>query len=247
VTDSLLPRRLALRERPGGVPIMHQTWERLLFLHWPVAPASLRALVPAGLELDVYDGAAWVSLTPFTIRGMRPPFLPTLPGLGDSHELNVRTYVHHDGVPGVWFFSLDASNPLFVAASRAVFHLPYWKARMSLRQERDEIAYQSIRVDSRAARAELDVRWRFARDTSEAEPGSLAFFLVERYCLYARTHDALHRARIAHRPWRLQPAHLLGFRSSMFEAAGIETPAAAPLLQYAESLDVEIWPLTRVR
>src|SRR5215208_5984323 len=119
--------RLSVRSRPTGWPIMHQTWDKLLFLHWPLPPESLRALIPTRLVLDTFEGNAWVALTPFTMWGIRPTLLPPVPWLSASHELNVRTYVHLDGVPGVWFFSLDASNLLAVLGARLGFHLPYFQ------------------------------------------------------------------------------------------------------------------------
>jgi len=102
--------RLLVRVRPPGLPIMYQYWDKLLFLHWPLPSESLRPLIPEPLAIDTFDGAAWVGITPFTIWGVSPAFLPPIPVLSESHELNVRTYVHLDGVPGIWFFSLDASN-----------------------------------------------------------------------------------------------------------------------------------------
>src|SRR5690349_1148420 len=93
--------RLSMRSRPGGTPLMHQTWKSLLFLHWRVDANALRTKVPAALDIDTYDGSAWISVTPFTITGVRPTHLPALPKLSDSHELNVRTYVTHGTIPGV--------------------------------------------------------------------------------------------------------------------------------------------------
>lgn len=93
--------RLSIRARPPGWPIMYQTWGKLLFLHWPAPAETLRPLIPDPLTIDAFDGAAWVGITPFTMWGVRPVFSPALPVLSSSHELNVRTYVHLSGVPGV--------------------------------------------------------------------------------------------------------------------------------------------------
>jgi uncharacterized protein len=106
--------RLSVRSRPPGRPIMYQSWGGLLFMHWPVPARSLRPLIPDPLAIDTLDGVAWVGITPFTTWGLRPVLLPAIPLLSESHEINVRTYVHLDGIPGVWFFSLDANNPLAV-------------------------------------------------------------------------------------------------------------------------------------
>jgi len=119
-----LDDRLSIRERPRTSSIMHQTWGKLLFIHWPISPELIRPLVPAGLELDLFEGTAWVAIAPFTMWGIRPRFTPTLPLLNRCHELNVRTYVYVNRVPGVWFFSLDANHALavLVAGRHFIFH-----------------------------------------------------------------------------------------------------------------------------
>ena len=120
-------------ERPSGTPVMKQTWSELLFLHWPVSVDDLRQLVPAALDIDTFEGRAWVGLVPFTVTGARVSFLPPVPFVSAFHEVNVRTYVRHrGGDPGVWFFSLDASNRLAVTAARQLYKLPYHHARIDM-------------------------------------------------------------------------------------------------------------------
>jgi uncharacterized protein YqjF (DUF2071 family) len=226
---------------------MHQTWDKLLFLHWPLPPASLRALIPTRLALDTFEGSAWVGLTPFTMRGIRPTLLPAVPWLSALHELNVRTYVHLDGVPGVWFFSLDASNLLAVLGARVGFHLPYFRARMTLKEEGSTIRFTSHRTHRGAPSADCEVVWTRGESVPEAEPETLDFFLLERYCLYAARGDRLYRARIAHRPWPLCKATLTRFSSTMLASHGLSAPEGEPLLRgQAEPLHVEVWPPRRV-
>src|SRR5215211_3970667 len=157
---------------------MMQTWGKLLFLHWRVPAGLLRPLVPAGLEIDLFDGSAWVGMTPFTMWGIRPPLLPALPLVSRSHELNVRTYVHRDGIPGVWFLSLDASNALAVLGARLAFHLPYFHARMRLDEAGSAIRFSSRRAHPRAPRAALEAEWSRGEPLGEARPDTLDFFLV---------------------------------------------------------------------
>ena len=130
-----LEDRLAARERPEGMHIMHQDWHKLLFLHWEVRVEDLRPLIPEKLAIDTFEGKAWLTVTPLTITNLRPPYLPPLPYLSWLYELNVRTYVHIDGVPGVWFFSLDANNLPAVIGARMFFSLPYYNARIMCEED----------------------------------------------------------------------------------------------------------------
>ena len=236
---------MALRQRPTGLPLMRQYWGKLLFMHWPVPPELLRPLLPPQVQIDTWEGQAWIAVVPFTMWGIRASFLPPIPGTSAFHELNVRTYVHYDGKPGVWFMSLDAAHRLAVWGARTFYHLPYFNANMELQQTGATISYGSQRTD--APPAEFQARWTIGDAYPTAQPGSLEFFLTERYCLYTVNDAQLYRARIFHEPWALRRATLHESHSTMLESHGIATPAAPPLLHYAEELGVDIWPLRRVR
>lgn len=227
---------------------MHQNWGSLLFMHWPVPAELLRPLIPEPLVVDTHGGLAWAGITPFTMWGVRPAFAPPLPYLSGSHELNVRTYVHLDGVPGLWFFSLDANNAAAVFGARIAFHLSHFRARMSLERRDRTVYFASRRAGGRSAPAEFEAVWTVGEELSEYEPGSLDFFLIERYCLYSAREGRIYRARIFHRPWPLRGARLLSCRSTMLESQGLPSPGSEPLLhQQGEPLKVGIWPKTRVR
>ena len=252
--------RLSIRGRPGGLPLMHQRWGKLLFLHWPIDENFLRPLIPPSLEIDKFDGSAWIAVTPFTMWGIRASFLPPIPGTSAFQEMNVRTYVHLNGVPGVWFFSLDATNSLAVWAARRFYHLPYFRAEMDLRQNGKTIDYSSRRMNSPAGNpsereqsaestsgdsstAQFKATWTIGEPLEQSQPGTLQFFLTERYCLYSSHGGRLYRARIFHQPWALQGATLTSLESTMIESLGLPPPQGAPLLHFSEEIGVEIWPL----
>lgn len=239
--------RLAMRARPAGWPIMHQKWGKLLFMHWRIDEKLLRPLIPSQLSIDTFDGCAWIGVIPFTMWGIRASFLPPIPGTSAFHELNVRTYVYRDGVPSVWFFSLDAANKLAVWGARKFYYLPYFNAAMSLSQSVNTIQYSSIRQDDRARPAELHASWNIAEGLPTASPGSLEFFLTERYALDTEHKGKLYRSRIHHRPWPLHRATLNSLNSTMIEAVGLPTAHGEPLLHYCEELSVDIWRLFGVR
>jgi uncharacterized protein YqjF (DUF2071 family) len=238
--------RLSIRTRPAGWPMMHQCWGKLLFVHWPVPEEVLRPLIPGRLQIDTFEASAWVGIVPFTMWGIRPPFFPALPLLSRCHELNVRTYVHLDGVPGVWFFSLDANSPLVVWGARTAFCLPYFHAQIRLEQNGTGVHFRSLRKHA-GTPAEFEAAWSPGETLPEAKPGSLEFFLIERYCLYAERRGHLYRALVHHPPWQLCRATLLSLASIMVEAQGIPAPSGAPLVHaQAEPQRVEVWPLQRV-
>lgn len=237
--------------RPWPTPerrwVMAQVWHDLLFAHWPVPAATLRAHIPTPLAIDTFDGQAWLGVVPFRMSGIRLRGTPALPWLSAFPELNVRTYVVTDGKPGVWFFSLDAGNAIAVAIARAWFHLPYFRARM-LCEERDGwIEYSSERVHRGAACGELRGRYRPTGEAFLSKRGSLEHFLTERYCLYAIDGKGrVSRGEIRHRPWALQLAEAELTRNTMAEAAGFALPAQKPLLHFAKRQDVVVWQPQRL-
>jgi uncharacterized protein len=230
-----------MNERPGGFPIMYQNWGKLLFMHWRIDERLLRPLIPAELEMDSFDGSAWIGVIPFTMWGIRASFLPPVPGTNSFHELNVRTYVSFNGVAGVWFLSLDAANRLAVWAARKFYSLPYFNAKMALQQDGKTIEYSSTRADKRGAAAHLRTSWTIGDRLPQSSPGSLDFFLTERYCLYSERKEKLYRARIHHQRWPLQKAQLNSVKSSVIESHGLPSPEGDPLLHYSEKIKVGIW------
>jgi len=231
---------------PGRPWVMGQSWCDLLFAHWPVPADALRAHVPPELELDLFDGEAWVSVTPFEVRGTRPRGALPPPVLSCFPELNVRTYVTVADRPGIWFFSLDAASALAVMAARTVYRLPYFRARMRIEGERDEgFSYVSERTDPRGAPAAFRGRYAPLGAHRHAEPGSLEAWLVERYRLYTVDRGQVYAADIHHRPWTLQDVDADIERNTMAAPLGLDL-SGEPLVQYAARQDVVFWPLVRI-
>lgn len=227
------------RGAPASSMLMAQTWTDLLFAHWPIPFERLRALVPEPLVLEEFDGSAWIGVVPFRITGLRPRGVPA--GLGlDFPELNVRTYVRMGERPGVYFFSLDAGSRLAVWGARTFFRLPYYHADMDVSIEGEWVRYRSSRLASRReAGAEFRARYRPAGEAFTAAPGTLEYFLTERYCLYTVLRGGrVLRVDIDHVPWPLQPAEAEIETNTMAAASGIALPNRPPLLHFARRLDV---------
>ena len=237
--------------RPWPLPrapwFMGQTWERLLFAHWTVPVEDLRRVVPPQVPLDLYEGQAWVGVTPFRVSRLRLRGTAPLPRASTFPELNVRTYVSLGGKPGIWFLSLDAGSRLAVSAARRFYRLPYFAARARIDWAGEEVAYSSRRTSGDGPPAAFEGAYRAVGDSYVAPPGSLDHFLTERYCLYTLDHRRrVLRADIHHPPWPLQRAQAEIRLNTM--AAPLDLPLQGdPLLHLAARQDVAIWRLQEVR
>ncbi len=245
VSDGVtLADRAAQAQRPRGRPAGFQRWRKLLFLHWEVDAAALAAVLPAQLTVDTFEGKALVGVVPFTMRDVSPWWSPSVPGISNFHELNVRTYVTCQGVPGVWFFSLDAANALAVAIARTGWSLPYHKARMELSEADGVVRYTSERRWPQPKPATLSARYRVTGTAARtAVLGTLEYFLVERYVLFARRHDQILRGRVHHEPYPLLDVEIEHIEHDMIEAAGLERLDDAYLAHYSEGVDVDVFAL----
>jgi uncharacterized protein YqjF (DUF2071 family) len=234
-----------IAHRPWPPPaepwVLAQTWADLLLAHWRVPVESVRALVPAELDVDEYDGSAWLGVIPFVLTACRFRGTLPLPWISTFPELNVRTYVTAEARPGIWFFSLDTSSRVAVEGARRAYKLPYFHARISAEPWRGGRRYTCARVGSRRR---FEGRYRATGQPVAAEHGSLEWFLAERYCLYALDAGRLARAEVHHPPWPLQAAELELADNTMAPAPlSLE---GKPLCHFSRRQDAVIWPLRPV-
>jgi uncharacterized protein YqjF (DUF2071 family) len=209
MTSPTLDQRLAARDHGVASPVMYQRWSKLLFLHWRWDAEDLQRRLPKGLYVDKHEGEAWLGIVPFYMERIRPRFLPCVPWLSWFLELNVRTYVHDEnGTPGVWFFSLDCNQPVAVQIARRGFSIPYNDARMSARRDAHRIQYQ-CRRSGKDGVSSFD--YTLSPAARHAVPGTLDFFLAERYVLFANTQRGLHIGYVHHTPYPLCEAAVAGF------------------------------------
>lgn len=236
------------QHRPWPLPaspfLMTMSWHDLLFAHWRVPVARLRELVPQSLELDLWQGDAWIGVVPFHMTQVGLPALNRLPWLCEFSELNVRTYVRSGGKGGVFFFSLDAACWPAVLGARAGFRLPYFWAHITCEREGEAIRYASQRLIG--APATFQGRYAPSTPVRRAAPGSLEHWLTERYCLYTTdgAGGAL-RGEIHHVPWPLQSARAELQRNDLLGWLELEPLAPSPVLHFVQRLDVLAWPLER--
>jgi uncharacterized protein YqjF (DUF2071 family) len=232
--------------RPWPVPrrpwIGRQTWRDLLFAHYRVPTSALRDHVPTVLKLQQENGMSWIGVVPFRMTGVMLRGLPDLPGLSAFSEVNVRVYVEHAGKPGVWFLSLDATNPIAVWTAKRFFNLPYRRARIVI----ESLAGIQYDYSSELIAAPTTGRFRARYGPTSAiyraTPGSLDHLLTERYCLYALAPSRrLYCTEVHHAPWPLQRATAEVDATDLLASHGIELNGPPEILHFASQIDVLTW------
>jgi uncharacterized protein len=237
-----LRERLTCRQRPHSLPVGYQEWRRLLFVHWPLPPELVRPFVPPGLSLDLFEGAAYLSLVLFCVRAARPLGLPRRLGLAFL-ETNVRTYVHVRGhKPGVYFLSLDATSLMSVLGARWLLGLPYIYARGQERRSANGADYRIWR--EAGSKPACHVRYQVDGPLGAAEPGTLDYFLIERYLLHVQRGPTLWTVRVNHQPYPLEQVRVLEFEDALVEADGVRGLPPGPLVHFSPGVDVAIFPPT---
>ena len=227
-----IDQRIALRQRPELSALMYQSWNELLFLHWRFKPDAIQAKLPKGLYVDCFEDQAYLGIIPFYMRNIRFRWTPSIPWVSYFLELNVRTYVHDDaGTPGVWFFSLDCNQPLAVWTARSLFQLPYQHANMSASKNADGVTdYRSDRYGQTNPATRSRFRYRFQSNVSYAEPGTLDFFLAERYVLFSVNRNGkIRTGQVHHTPYPLCQVNVETYETD--HAIG------------SRGVDVEVFPL----
>jgi uncharacterized protein YqjF (DUF2071 family) len=249
IGEPTLEQRLAARDRPAGRVVMKQTWKELLFLHWRFPPEALQSVLPAGLTLDTFDGEGWLGVVPFFMRNIRPTWFPAVPWISNFLELNLRTYAFDEtGRPGVWFLSLDANRRLAVWWARKFFGLPYYNARMRADWNRSSghVRYVCHRRQT-APRLTCRFEYQPAGPAATATPGTLEFFLVERYHLFAQTPAGLMTGQVHHRPYECSPVDLQHWDEHVIELSTLPLPGRRPdHALVSRGVTVDIFPIKPV-
>ncbi len=243
------PSLKEIKHRPWELPAAswswRQSWNNLLFVHYRIDVKDIRHLVPPELKIQEFDGSSWIGIVPFKMNKVMLRPLLNLPWFSYFLELNVRLYVEYEGKPGVWFLSLDATNPVVVWAGNQFFYLPYKNAQMETFDKENTTFYKSVRKNSEKS-AEFEVQYRKTSDVFYTQPNTLEYFLTERYCFYTQTNKGLYRADVHHAPWPLQLAEGHIVQNTLLQE--LRTCAnEEPLLHYSSGVDVVSWDPIIVR
>jgi len=223
-------------ERPEGSNSGTQRWRELLFVHWSYDPAVVRKLVPPQFELDLWEGRAWVGAVPFRMEATRPSWLPKRAAL-DFLETNVRTYVHHDGKPGVFFLSLEASSWLAVRAARLGWSLPYHHAEMTVVRDEGRVAYGTARKNGPG---KLDVVYDVGDELGASEVGTLQHWLLERYYLFVEHRGKTMVGQVHHVPYPARKASLVRLEQDLLAADGLPE-GRFETVHFSEGVEVEVF------
>jgi uncharacterized protein YqjF (DUF2071 family) len=227
-------------------PVMVQRWETLTFLHWSFDPEVVQRLLPPWLEVETFDGAAWVGLVPFFMR-VDLPRGPSVPWVSRFCETNVRTYARDPaGTTGIWFFSLDAARLAAVVTARATYRLPYFWSRMRLDHDGGAVRYRCSRIWPGPRVGDSRVVVRVGRPYDPAELGELHHFLTARWVLFSGAGQRHRLARAWHAPWPLHRADVIEVDDLLLRAAGLPPVEGAPLAHYSPGVQVRIGRPERV-
>jgi uncharacterized protein YqjF (DUF2071 family) len=220
---------------------MYHHWSQMTFMHWRFPPALVQSFLPGSLTVETFDETAWIGLTPFLMKDVRPPGMPALPWLSRFPETNLRTYVRDaHGRTGVWFFSLDAGHFPAMLGGRSGYWLPYFWSDMSVRADGALVRYRSRRRWPGPSGARCDVTVETGPELAETEYDELAVFLTARYRLFTIVADQLASAEVEHPPWPLHHATLVALDQNLFQAAGLPAPDGTPVLYASPGVPVRI-------
>ncbi|WP_176330380.1 YqjF family protein [Oceanobacillus rekensis] len=228
---------------PHGPWLATQKWNDLLFMHSPVPIETITKYIPKSLELDTFDGSAWITIIPFKVSNMRPRKMPPIPFLHSYLELNVRTYVKHKGIQGIYFFSLDADKLLAVLGARLAT-LPYFYANINLKKKKETFYFDSTRKGK--SEATFKGSYRPVLEAYYPERTSLTYWLLERYFLWSHRNNSLFRWAIHHRRWKIYDVKAIIDNENMLSFLPEDTVVGDPIFHYAHSKRVLFWPIKKV-
>ena len=223
---------------------MTQRWSALTFLHWPYRAQLVQALLPAGLDVELYEGQAWVGLVPFSLSDIQWLGTPAIPWISRFPETNVRTYVRGpNGRPGVWFFTLDAERLIGVLGARLLYHLPYRWASMTVKQDGTRVQYASSRLPP-FGKAQTDIEI----ETGNAmQAGEFDNFLTARFRLFAARRTKIYEGDLEHEPWPLQRARVVRLKENMVASCGLPAPQGEPMAHFSDGVTVRVDRLRRLK
>ncbi len=225
---------------PNGPWIASQLWKHLLFINYPVDEHTVGKIIPEGLEVDTFDGKAWITVLPFKIENFTVRRIP-LKGIDQFLELNVRTYVRRNGKPGVYFFRLDAEKIMDVFGARFAT-LTYYNAEMEMTKGRNSGTYHYLSRRKSNRQVVFEATFRPSEKTRVAEEGSLTKWLADRYFLFSECGKSIFEGPIHHRAWRVAEVDVELKQNQMLPTMVNDAILGEPYCFYAYQKRALFWP-----
>ncbi|KKI92857.1 hypothetical protein WQ54_06630 [Bacillus sp. SA1-12] len=238
--------------RPFPLPskkyIMRQTWRNLLFLHWPIPIEKLRPHIPSALQIDTFNGSAWLGIILFVIDGIFPFGVSSLSLTPRFPEINVRTYVKCNGKPGIYFMSIDVGNWASLKIAKKWYRLPYHSAEISFRKEGQTFHCQSRRKGYEHTPIVFKSKYVPISGVYFPKEGTLDHWLTERYCLFS-SHNGIniYCGEIHHRPWPLQKAEIELGINTLFTPYQFDLSGVNPIAHFSTGVDSLMWNIKKIQ
>ncbi|MFC4619557.1 YqjF family protein [Camelliibacillus cellulosilyticus] len=238
--------------RPFPLPskryIMRQTWRNLLFLHWPIPFEKLRPHIPSSLQIDTFNGTAWIGIILFVLEGIYPRGISFISLTPKFPEINVRTYVKRDGKPGIYFMSIDVENWASLKIAKRWYRLPYHSAQISFRKEGRIFHCHSIRKGIGNNSISFEGKYAPVSEVYLSKKGTLDHWLTERYCLFSSKNKVgIYCGEIHHQPWPLQKAEIEVVKNTLFTPFHFDLSEVRPIAYFSTGVDSLMWNIRKVR
>lgn len=231
---------------PSKYWIMQQNWRNLLFLHWPIPPEKLRPHIPSSLQIDTFNGSAWLGVILFVLEGIYPRGISFFSLTPKFPEINVRTYVKYDGKPGIYFLSIDVANWASLKIAKRWYRLPYHSAQISIRKEGKTFHCHSIRKGNANTPILFEGKYVPVSEVFFPKEGTLEHWLTERYCLYSSNNGVnIYCGEIHHQPWPLQKAKIEIVRNTLFTPFHFDLSEVKPIAHYSTGVDSLMWNIKK--
>jgi uncharacterized protein YqjF (DUF2071 family) len=212
-------------------PVLLSQWLTVTFVHWPVEPAAVQALLPPGLTVDQWDGQAWLTLAPFRMVDVGPPGPAALRRLAFA-ETNFRTYVRApNGRDGIYFFRIEAVSALMTFGARIAAGIPYRLGDLSVVGQAGLVSYGgALRDGSCSYRVDVRPGQRLL------EPGPLDVWLTGRWRAYSWHFGRLLETPVQHEPWPLSSATVEGLNETLSASLGLPAARTDHVVHFSEGV-----------
>ena len=244
--DKLLQNNHLPFQLPDRKHSLVQEWKYLTFMHWRVSPKILSHYLPEGIELDLYEGNAYVGLIPFLMKDVHPRLLFPISGISNFPEFNIRTYVKVNNKPGVYFLTLDAQSLITCFYASRAYGLPYNYTMGKIEVNEKRYSWESKRF---IKGYEVSGTSNMIGKSMISKQGSIEEFLFERYCLFALRNKKICVGYTKHNPWNIYVAQAEVKKNNLTKSfnLGIKNLLEPELVHMSEGVYINAWSIEYIK